>query len=65
MNPSEIQAVQTAIKNDLPNVANQMTAGKLTIRTIIVNGIEVTYNAMKLPRGIINVGRIKSKKRRT
>ena len=52
------EAVQTAIRNDLPNVAEHMTAGKLTIRTITINGTEVTYNAMKLPSGVINVGRI-------
>ena len=55
MNPVQIQKVQNAIRNDLPAVSEQMQPGQLTIR---VNSVDVTYNAMKLPNGVINVGRI-------
>jgi hypothetical protein len=58
MTEDQIIDVQAAIKNDLPAVSGQMIPGKLTIRTITVHGVDVTYNAMKLPNGVINVGRV-------
>jgi hypothetical protein len=46
-----------AITDDLNAAAGSLQAG-LIIRKVIVDGVELTYNAFKLPDGIINVGRI-------
>jgi hypothetical protein len=46
-----------AIADDLNAAAGSLTAG-LNIRKVIVDGVELTYNAFKLPDGVINVGRI-------
>jgi len=47
----------TAITDDLNAAASSLKAG-LNIREVIVDGVELTCNAFKLPDGIINVGRI-------
>lgn len=50
-------AVQSAVEADIAANLNAITAG-LNVRTIIVSGQQLTYNAFKLPSGVINVGRI-------
>jgi uncharacterized protein RhaS with RHS repeats len=47
----------TAITDDLNAAASELNAG-LNIRKVIVDDVELTYNAFKLPNGLINVGRI-------
>jgi hypothetical protein len=50
-------AVQTAIQADIAANAAAINAG-LNVRTLTVGGQQITYNAFKLPEGVINVGRI-------
>lgn len=47
----------TAITNDLNAAASVIKSGN-NIRKLVVDGVEVTYNAFRLPDGTINVGRI-------
>ena len=49
--------IRTAIQRDISKNATNVGAGSNT-RTIVVNGVRLTYNAHRLPNGSINVGRI-------
>lgn len=47
----------TAITDDLNAAASAIKDG-LNIRKVVVDGVELTYNAFRLPDGTINIGRI-------
>ena len=49
--------VSEAITRDLASLANSLPDG-LTARKVVVDGVELTYHAYKLPNGMINIGRI-------
>jgi len=53
----EQSVVQAAVEADILANAGAINAGD-NFRTIAVGGQQITYNAYKLPNGVINIGRI-------
>jgi hypothetical protein len=59
LSADQIAEIKGAIMKDVSRIAKQLKVGEdVTPFTIKVNNITVTYNAYRLPNGVINVGRI-------
>jgi hypothetical protein len=52
------EAVSTAIRTDMSAVATNLPVGQTAIRTVAVNGVDLTYHAHRVSQSIVNVGRI-------
>jgi hypothetical protein len=59
MDSAEIEKILIAIKQDASVASNLTSATKVAVNnTVVVDGVKVTYSAMRLPNGVINIGRI-------
>jgi hypothetical protein len=51
-------AVTTAIRSDMSALTTNLQVGQTAIRTVTVNGANLTYSAHRVSQSVINVGRI-------